>query len=167
MNTAELEAPTPLASRLLDAGAAHPAVSALADRLAASGAAARLRGAAGSAGALVAALLLGRLKAPLAVIAPDLDRAEAWRDDLSFLLGADRVVFLPPLDTVPWSAQGATLPVREDRLTALLRIGDADPPVIVIPAGVRWPPRRSTPTRSRAISTPFRRIRFARRSPRR
>ena len=152
MSTAELEAPTPLAARLLEAGAAHPAVGVLADRLAAQATAAtaaaapasrapaaalapaRLRGAAGSAGALVAALLAARLKSPLAIVAPDLDRAEAWRDDLSFLLGAERVVFLPPLDTVPWSAQGATLPVREDRLTALLRMGDADPPVVVIPA---------------------------------
>jgi transcription-repair coupling factor (superfamily II helicase) len=144
-----IAAASTLASRLLEAGSAHPAVSALADRIGASlgaagvasrpvepgaPAAVRLHGAAGSAGALVAALLADRVGAPLAILAPDLDRAESWRDDLAFLLGSDRVVFLPPLDMVPWSAQAATLPVREDRLTALLRLGDPDPPVAVIPA---------------------------------
>jgi transcription-repair coupling factor (superfamily II helicase) len=68
------------------------------------------------------------------VLAPDLDRAQAWREDLEFLLGPERVVYLPPHDVVPWSAQVATGPVRDDRLEALLRLGDPDPPVAVIPA---------------------------------
>src|SRR5262249_13612851 len=71
---------------------------------------------------------------PFAVIAPDLDRAEAWRDDLEFLLGPDRVVYLPPHDVVPWSSQVATGPVRDDRITAMLRLGDPDPPIAAIPA---------------------------------
>jgi transcription-repair coupling factor (superfamily II helicase) len=122
-----------VAARLLEAGAVHPALQDLAGRLAAApeGTLVRLRGVVGSAGALVAALLAGR---PLAIIAPDLDRAEAWRDDLSFLLGPERVVFISPLDTVSWSSQTATAPVREDRLHAFLRLGDPDPPVAVIPA---------------------------------
>ncbi|MGE5174932.1 MAG: transcription-repair coupling factor [Hyphomicrobiales bacterium] len=129
-------ATAPLAARLLDAGAEHPAVRRLADRAAAAkpGARLHLRGAAGSAGALVAAILADRVGAPLAIVAPDLDRAEAWRDDLSFLLGSDRVAWIPPHDTVSWSAQVSTLPVREDRLAALVALGDARPPVVVIPA---------------------------------
>src|SRR5262245_47061442 len=143
---------SPVASRLLEAGATHPAIRDLGARLTAApeGASVRLRGVAGSAGALVAALLgdgsasgadgaggaggAGGANRPLAIIAPDLDRAEAWRDDLSFFLGPDRVVFIPPQDTVPWSSQTATAPVREDRLHAFLRLGDPHPPVAVIPA---------------------------------
>ncbi|HEX7077150.1 MAG TPA: transcription-repair coupling factor [Candidatus Eisenbacteria bacterium] len=125
-----------LAARLLEAGAEHPAARRLAERVAAAspGECVRLRGAAGSSGALMAALLSGRLDGPFAVVAPDLDRAEAWRDDLSFFLGAERVVFVPPHDTVPWSAQVSTLPVREDRLAALLALGGRRPAVAVIPA---------------------------------
>src|SRR5688572_12029891 len=144
MKTGEQSLTSAVAERLLEAGESHPAVRELEERLgAASGdgsrdagarPAVRLRGVAGGSGALVAALLARRPGAPLAIIAPDLDRAEAWRDDLSFLLGADRVVFLPTLDTVPWTTQVATAPVREDRLHALLRLSDPDPPVAVIPA---------------------------------
>ncbi|MGE5179205.1 MAG: transcription-repair coupling factor [Bacteroidota bacterium] len=128
--------PSPVAARLLEAGGTHPRVRELGERLTAvsSGGSVRLRGVAGSAGALVAALLARRPGTRLAVIAPDLDRAEAWHDDLAFLLGPDRVVFIPPHDTVPWSAQVATAPVREDRIHAFLRLGDPDPPVAVIPA---------------------------------
>jgi hypothetical protein len=60
----------------------------------------------------------------MAVIAPDIDRAEAWRDDLEFLLGEERVVYLPPLDVVPFSHQLATAPVRDDRLQAIIRLRD-------------------------------------------
>ncbi|HEV8128695.1 MAG TPA: transcription-repair coupling factor [Candidatus Eisenbacteria bacterium] len=131
-----------VAARLLEAGSTHPALRDFSARLAAApeGTPLRLRGVAGSAGALVAALMArsgadaGRPSPPLAIIAPDLDRAEAWRDDLSFLLGPDHVVFIPPLDTVAWSSQTATAPVREDRLHAFLRLGDPDPPVAIIPA---------------------------------
>ncbi|HXF58986.1 MAG TPA: transcription-repair coupling factor, partial [Candidatus Saccharimonadales bacterium] len=93
-----------------------------------------VRGIAGSAGALFLAALARSRSRPFAVIAPDIDRAEAWRDDLEFLLGPDRVVYLPPHDVVPWSSQVATGPVRDDRITAMLRLGDPDPPVAVIPA---------------------------------
>jgi transcription-repair coupling factor (superfamily II helicase) len=44
------------------------------------------------------------------------------------------VVYLPPPDVVPWTAQVATGPVRDDRLEALHRLGDARPPVVVIAA---------------------------------
>ena len=126
---------TPIAARILEIGEGHPALRELADRLAAgpADAAVPLRGVAGSSGALAAAVLALR-GAPLAIIAPDLDRAEAWHDDLAFFLGPDRVVIIPPHDTVPWSTQVATAPVREDRLDAFLRLGDPNPPVAVIPA---------------------------------
>ena len=128
--------PSPVAARLLEAAGTHPRIHELETRLdaAAPGASIRLRGVAGSAGALVAALLARRPGTRLAVIAPDLDRAEGWHDDLCFFLGPDRVVFIPPHDTVSWSAQVATAPVREDRIHAFLRLGDPDPPVAVIPA---------------------------------
>ena len=142
MNPREPKPSVLVAARLLEAGEGHPAVRELTQRLGAGApaaespapAAVRLRGAAGSAGALVAAVLARRPAAPLAVIAPDMDRAESWRDDLAFLLGPEHVVFIPPHDTVPWTSQVSTAPVREDRLHALLRLGDADPPVAVIPA---------------------------------
>jgi len=142
----------PLAARLLDAGAALPAVAEIRERLGAAEkgkaaadhakaaadqdkqAAIRVRGASGSSAALLFAILASDPGRPAAVIAPDIERAEAWRDDLTFLLGEDRVVYVPPLDVVPWSAQFATAPVRDDRLHALLRLGDPDPPVAVIPA---------------------------------
>ncbi len=133
-----------LAEQLLRGAERHPGFEALRDRLrGAPGAGAGsipLRGIAGSAGALFLAGLARSIQRPFAVIAPDLDRAEAWRDDLEFLLGPDRVVYLPPHDVVPWSAQVATGPVRDERITALLRLGDPDPPIVVIPA-VRSPPR--------------------------
>jgi transcription-repair coupling factor (superfamily II helicase) len=134
---AETSPPASLASRLLDAGADHPALEALRAKLGApraAASAARVKGASGSAGALLLAALARDTARPFAVITPDLDRAEAWRDDLTFLLGADRVVYLPPLDVVPWSAQFPSGPVRDDRLDALLRLGDPEPPVAVIPA---------------------------------
>ena len=131
-----MSAPGPLARRLVEAAARHPALPALGASLAAATRAphVRVRGAAGSSGALALAALLEQTGRPIAVIAPDIDRAEAWRDDLSFLLGEDRVVYLPPLDVVPWSNQLATAPVRDDRLHAIIRLGDPDPPVAVLPA---------------------------------
>ena len=133
----------PLAQRLLAAGARHPVLPALRAALAAGARAsgdgapaARLRGVAGSAAALALALLAREDAGgtPLAVVVPDLDRALAWREDLEFLLGIDRVAYLPPHDVVPWSAQVSTGPVRDDRLEALLRLGDPDPPIVVLPA---------------------------------
>src|SRR5512138_3184487 len=93
--------PSPVAARLLEAGETHPRVRELAEKLdqAAAGASIRLRGVAGSSGALVASLLARRPGTRLAVIAPDLDRAEGWHDDLCFFLGPDRVVYIPPHDT--------------------------------------------------------------------
>ena len=128
-----------LADQLLRAAERHPGFEALRARVGDAGAATGggpipVRGIAGSAGALFLAALARSVGRPLAVIAPDLDRAEAWRDDLEFLLGQDRVVYLPPHDVVPWSAQVATGPVRDDRMTGMLRLGDPDPPVVVIPA---------------------------------
>jgi transcription-repair coupling factor (superfamily II helicase) len=130
-----------LAARLLDAGAGLPAIAEIRGRLAPEQgkvphetAAIRVRGASGSSAALLFSILASDPGRPAAVIAPDIERAEAWRDDLTFLLGQDRVVYIPPLDVVPWSAQSATAPVRDDRLHALLRLGDPDPPVAVIPA---------------------------------
>jgi transcription-repair coupling factor (superfamily II helicase) len=125
-----------LAEQLLRGAERHPGYEALRDRvLDGSGVGPiPVRGIAGSAGALLLAGLARSVPRPFAVIAPDLDRAEAWRDDLEFLLGQDRVVYLPPHDVVPWSAQVATGPVRDDRITAMLRLGDPDPPVAVIPA---------------------------------
>ena len=134
-----MSAPGPLARRLVEVAARHPALAALASPLgapSASGRPARLRirGASGSSGALVLAALLEETPRPMAVIAPDIDRAEAWRDDLEFLLGEDRVVYLPPLDVVAWSHQLATAPVRDDRLQAIVRLGDPQPPIAVLPA---------------------------------
>ncbi|TMQ56974.1 MAG: transcription-repair coupling factor [Candidatus Eisenbacteria bacterium] len=123
-----------LAEQLLRAAERHPGFDALRSRVAGDAAAVPVRGVAGSAGALLLAGLTRSLPRPFAVIAPDLDRAEAWRDDLEFLLGPDRVVYLPPHDVVPWSSQVATGPVRDDRITAMLRLGDPHPPVAVIPA---------------------------------
>jgi len=133
--------PSPLAARLLAAAKTHPALASL-RALVGSGAAgpstrtldARIRGASGSSGALLLAALAEETRRPLAVIAPDLQRAEAWRDDLAFFLGEDRVVYVPPLDVVAWSNQHATAPVRDDRLHAICRLGDPDSPIAVIPA---------------------------------
>ena len=130
---------TPLAEQLLRGAERHPGYEALRARLLGAAAGARpaatpVRGIAGSAGALFLAALARSTSRPFAVIAPDLDRAEAWRDDLDFLLGPGRVVYVPPHDVVPWSTQVATGPVRDDRITAMLRLGEADPPVAVIPA---------------------------------
>ncbi len=128
-------APISLAEQLLRGAERHPAFDALRSGVAAAPPAAiPVRGIAGSAGALLLAALARSVARPFAVVAPDLDRAEAWRDDLEFLLGPDRVAYLPPHDVVPWSAQVATGPVRDDRITALLRLGDPDPPLVVIPA---------------------------------
>jgi len=157
-----------LAEQLLRGAERHPGFEALKARVedagaapgggsrsgpAAGGAPVPIRGVAGSAGALFLAALARSVKRPFAVIAPDLDRAEAWRDDLEFLLGPDRVVYLPPHDVVPWSSQVATGPVRDDRVTAMLRLGDPDPPIVVIPAVslYRLAPAPGT-IRSRAVS---------------
>ena len=123
-----------LADQLLAATERHPGFDVLRSRIEGDAVAVPVRGIAGSAGALFLAGLARSVRRPFAVIAPDLDRAEAWRDDLEFLLGRDRVVSLPPHDVVPWSSQVATGPVRDDRITAMLRLGDPDPPVVVIPA---------------------------------
>jgi transcription-repair coupling factor (superfamily II helicase) len=155
-----------LAGRLLDAAARLPAFASLRERLDAAGqsiaraagqpaAAARARGAAGSSASLLLAALARTPGFAAAVVAPDIERAEAWRDDLTFFLGEDRVVYLPPLDVVPWSTQAATAPVRDDRLHALLRLGDPDPPVVVIPAASLHrliPPPQSIRTRAVALS---------------
>ncbi|OLE50914.1 MAG: hypothetical protein AUG74_22255, partial [Bacteroidetes bacterium 13_1_20CM_4_60_6] len=157
-----------LAEQLLRGAERHPGFEALKARVedagaapgggsrsgpAAGGAPVPIRGVAGSAGALFLAALARSVKRPFAVIAPDLDRAEAWRDDLEFLLGPDRVVYLPPHDVVPWSSQVATGPVRDYRVTAMLRLGDPDPPIVVIPAVslYRLAPAPGT-IRSRAVS---------------
>jgi transcription-repair coupling factor (superfamily II helicase) len=125
-----------LAEQLLRGVERHPGYDALRVRVASEDGHGPIpvRGIAGSAGALLLAGLARSVSRPFAVIAPDIDRAEAWRDDLEFLLGPDRVVSLPPHDVVPWSAQVATGPVRDDRITAMLRLGDPDPPIVVIPA---------------------------------
>jgi transcription-repair coupling factor (superfamily II helicase) len=143
-----------LAEQLLRGAERHAAFEALKARVEAGGGAAiPIRGVAGSAGALFLAALARSVKRPFAVIAPDLDRAESWRDDLEFLLGPDRVVSLPPHDVVPWTSQVATGPVRDDRVTAMLRLGDPDPPIVVIPAVslYRKAPAPAT-IRSRAVS---------------
>ncbi len=130
-----IQAATSLADQLLRAAGRHPGFESLRDRVAAADAAPiPIRGIAGSAGALFLAGLARSLQRPFAVIAPDLDRAEAWRDDLEFLLGEGTVVYLPPHDVVPWSSQVATGPVRDDRMTAMLRLGDPNPPIAVLPA---------------------------------
>lgn len=137
-----MSTPTPLAARLLAAAKTHPALASLRERVGSGAAAAtparaestRIRGASGSSGALLLAALAEETRRPLAVIAPDLQRAEAWRDDLAFLLGDERVVYVPPLDVVAWSNQHATAPVRDDRLHAICRLGDPDAPIAVIPA---------------------------------
>ena len=123
-----------LVEQLLRGAERHPGYEALRARLAEDAKVIPVRGIAGSAGALFLAALAGAAAQPFAVIAPDLDRAEAWRDDLEFLLGEGRVVYLPPHDVVPWSNQVATGPVRDDRITAMLRLGAPDPPVAVLPA---------------------------------
>ena len=144
-----------LAEQLLRGAERHPGFEALSARVSepSESGAIPIRGIAGSAGALFTAALARSARSPIAVIAPDLDRAEAWRDDLEFLLGPDRVVYLPPHDVVPWSSQVATGPVRDDRMTAMLRLGDPDPPVAVIPAVSLY---RLVPTpdsiRSRAVT---------------
>ena len=126
---------TSLAEQLLRGAERHPAFPALLARAAEEAPTPiPVRGIAGSAGALFLAALARSTQRPYAVIAPDLDRAEAWRDDLEFLLGPGSVVYLPPHDVVPWSSQVATGPVRDDRITAMLRLGDPDPPIAVIPA---------------------------------
>jgi len=135
-----VSAPSPQAARLLAAARTHPALASLRERVASTAAGAgssessRIRGASGSSGALLLAALAQETQRPLAVIAPDLQRAEAWRDDLAFFLGEDRVVYVPPLDVVPWTNQHATAPVRDDRLHAICRLGDPEPPIAVIPA---------------------------------
>src|SRR5205814_6938057 len=108
-----------LAEQLLRGAERHAAFEALKGRVEEPGggsSAIPIRGVAGSAGALFLAALARSVKRPFVVIAPDLDRAEAWRDDLEFLLGPDRVVSLPPHDVVPWTSQVATGPVRDDRV---------------------------------------------------
>ncbi|HEU4724508.1 MAG TPA: transcription-repair coupling factor [Candidatus Eisenbacteria bacterium] len=131
-----------LHARLLGAVAGHPATPKLLDRARAEAAlgagvpraGVRVRGTAGSVAAILASLLAKESGSPVAVITPDLDRAESWRDDLAAFLGPDRVVYLPPLDVVPWSHQTPTSPVRDERLDGLARLADAQPPVAVIPA---------------------------------
>jgi len=135
---------TTLASRLLQAVVSHPATGDLMARARAEAAtdrgergdrpAIRVRGSAGSLNAILAAVLAGQGTVPMAVVAPDLDRAEAWRDDLAAFLGPNGVVYLPPLDVVPWSHQTPTSPVRDERLDGLARLAGAAPPVAVIPA---------------------------------
>ncbi|MGH7681598.1 MAG: hypothetical protein ACRENN_06380, partial [Candidatus Eiseniibacteriota bacterium] len=117
-----------LAERLLAAVERFEALATLREKATVAGTPARVRGASGSVASLLVAALARTPGLAVAVIAPDIERAEAWRDDLAFLLGDDRVVYLPPLDVVAWSAQTATAPVRDDRLHALLRLGDPDPP---------------------------------------
>ena len=128
-----------LAGRLLEAAGRHPAARQLIERIgrtdAVTPALARIRGATGSSGALFLAHIAHVTNRAFAVVAPDIERAEAWRDDLAFLLGEDRVVYLPPLDVVSWSGQTATGPIRDDRIQALIRLGDPEPPIAVIPAG--------------------------------
>ncbi|HEY6573202.1 MAG TPA: transcription-repair coupling factor [Candidatus Eisenbacteria bacterium] len=140
-NAAKLESEG-LHARLLEAVATHPATPALLERAkgeAATGggvprAGVRVRGTAGSVAAILTSLLARESGFPVAVVTPDLDRAESWRDDLAAFLGPDRVVYLPPLDVVPWSHQTPTAPVRDERLDGLARLTDASPPVAVIPA---------------------------------
>ena len=131
-----------LHARLLEAVAGHPATPKLLDRARAEAAlgagipraGVRVRGTAGSVAAILTSLLARESGSPVAVITPDLDRAESWRDDLAAFLGPDRVVYLPPLDVVPWSHQTPTSPVRDERLDGLARLTDPSPPVAVIPA---------------------------------
>ena len=149
------ERATSLAEQLLRGAERHPGFDALRARVGAEDGPGPIpvRGIVGSAGALLLAGLARSVSRPFAVIAPDIDRAEAWRDDLEFLLGPDRVVSLPPHDVVPWSAQVATGPVRDDRITAMLRLGDPDPPIAVIPAVslYRLAPRPAA-VRSRSVT---------------
>ena len=156
-----------LKARVEDAGAAPGGGSRSGP--AAGGAPVPIRGVAGSAGALFLAALARSVKRPFAVIAPDLDRAEAWRDDLEFLLGPDRVVYLPPHDVVPWSSQVATGPVRDDRVTAMLRLGDPDPPIVVIPAVSLYrlaPAQRAVSTTAFVVASPLARRDCPRTPPR-
>jgi transcription-repair coupling factor (superfamily II helicase) len=131
-----------LHARLLEAVAAHPSTAALLDRARAESkredarprGAIRVRGMAGSLSAILTTLLAKEAGVPVAILTPDLDRAESWRDDLAAFLGPDRVVYLPPLDVVPWSHQTPTAPVRDERLDGLTRLADTPHPVAVIPA---------------------------------
>jgi len=131
-----------LHARLIEAVAAHPATATLLARARTEAAAGpgvprtgvRVRGTAGSVATILTSILARESGLPVAVVTPDLDRAESWRDDLAAFLGPDRVVFLPPLDIVPWSHQTPTAPVRDERLDGLARLADPAPPVAVIPA---------------------------------
>jgi len=130
-----------VASRILQAVETHAATGELLARARAAArgeggtrTAIRVRGSAGSLNAILTSILARRGTIPMAVVAPDLDRAEAWRDDLAAFLGPNGVVYLPPLDVVPWSHQTPTPPVRDERLDGLVRLADAAPPVAVLPA---------------------------------
>ena len=78
---------------------------------------------AGSAKAVLAAALHEDLGAPVLVVAPTTDRAEAWASDLEALLGADAVGYHPQWEILPYEERDPQREIEGQRiefLTALL-----------------------------------------------
>jgi transcription-repair coupling factor (superfamily II helicase) len=88
-------------------------------------------GAPGSLPHLLAAYLYSRLGKTVLVLCPDLQQAEAARDDIEFFLGSDSVLFFPEEDhslTVhSWPSS-----LRNSRITCLARLALNREPLIVV-----------------------------------
>ncbi len=88
-------------------------------------------GAPGSLPYLLAAYLYSRLGKTVLVLCPDLQQAEAARDDIEFFLGSDSVLFFPEEDhslTVhSWPSS-----LRNSRITCLSRLALNKEPLIVV-----------------------------------
>jgi transcription-repair coupling factor len=88
-------------------------------------------GLAGATRALYAAALCGELRAPVLVVAADVEEAEAFRDDLSFLLEPDSPVYFPPRDVPPFSDRPTHALVESQRIEALATLATGTPGVVI------------------------------------
>jgi transcription-repair coupling factor (superfamily II helicase) len=88
----------------------------------------------GAARAFLLSLLLRHLRRTLIVIGPTEKEAESLFRDISFFLGSDRSVWLPPWDLLTTDMFAFQRETELTRLEALHRLMFGDPAIVVIPA---------------------------------
>lgn len=88
-------------------------------------------GLAGSLGSMIAAFLIEELKVTVLFVMPGPLQAESALDDLSSIIGSEKVGFIPPAHLYPYDTAPLASGPRNERADALLRLGNGTPAVFV------------------------------------
>ena len=109
------------------------------DRLA-GGREVRVHGLPASLGAFLLTAAQRELGRSILVVAADESRAEAWRDDLTAVAGAEVVRYFPMWDIDLYDGRSPDMEVSALRIEAAARLADGSPTIVVAPAAALLSP---------------------------